>query len=217
MDLMYEFRNLWVALGCQGDYAVEWGARVTSYLQPWRHYHTLGHIYHMLRELKPLVKLMERPDEVLWAAVDHDVVLVPARKGVPVTISEVQSAFFAIESLRVAGVGHETRGRIALKIMATDHKQRHMDGDTKYLVDADMAILGQPWRVYLQNSQDVMQEYVDCGVSRPAFYAGRQDFLRSLDSRHIYHTTHFQELYEQVAHENIGREIQMLIERLQPI
>lgn len=216
MDLQAEFRNLWTRLGYQGNCESEWFRREERYSQPWRYYHTLAHIEHVVQELTPVLGKLVRPDEVLWSAIDHDVELRPAINGKPVKSNELDSALFSLRTIVNANGSHDTAVRVALAIIATDHKPRELSGDIKYLLDADMAILGQRWAVYGQYAfRDIPQEYLACSVTRKAFTVGRLAFLQRLREKPIYLTQYFSQLYEEMARLNIDHEIRILTEELQ--
>lgn len=215
MNVEAEFEALWGRMKLQGDWKPEWKRRFTKYSEPHRHYHNLGHITHMVRELLPILPLLKYPDEAMWTAIDHDVHLVPFADGRVVTDNEHRSALFAIGTLTRGGARHEVHSRIATKIRETNHKSSVTDRDTQYIVDADMAILGQPWREYSRYAfQGIMREFTDCGVPMREYLVGRSQFLTELRDRHIYYTTHFSNLYEDAAHINIARELGILEERL---
>lgn len=214
-DLRLIFRTVWNQLGLTGDWEKAWRVRERRYAQPWRYYHTLDHVRHMVNELKPIMNKLERPTEVLLEAIDHDVVLVPAITGKPVTRNEFDSAIFSLMTVVDTGGEFDAAIRIAIAIMATDHKPQELNDDTKYLLDADMAILGQRWAVYGQYAlRDIPQEYSDCGVTSEAFTTGRLAFLRDLLQRPIYLTNHFRQLYEDSARLNIEQEVRILTEKM---
>jgi predicted metal-dependent HD superfamily phosphohydrolase len=210
MDIRLEFEALWKRMGCQGNWIAAWTERETRYQEHHRYYHTLTHIAHVFRELMPVLPNLKHPNEVLWAAMDHDVILTPAQDGVMTSGNERASATLAMWTLGKAKIDPTIYMRVGVLIAATDHRDRELGNDARYLVDADLAILGQPWLSYLTYYGGVRAEYLDCGVSREQFRTGRIEFLTTLDQKRIYHTAHFSKLYGTKAHDNIKREISLL-------
>lgn len=169
-----------------------------GYGHPSRHYHTEKHIVAMLSGAAGLD--FNDPDMARLAIVFHDVIYDPARSD-----NEQRSAILLKE--RLAGlVAPDRLDRAAGIITATAGHQPSGDHDTDLVLDLDMAILGQPWPVYLSYAQGVMAEYLP-HIGDAAWRQGRVSLFidPTLSRRDIFITERFKPL-EMQARENLRHE-----------
>ncbi|WP_100926013.1 HD domain-containing protein [Tenacibaculum sp. SZ-18] len=94
------------------------------------------------------------------------------------------------------------------QILATKtHESEHLDA--QYLIDFDLAILGQPSEVYQQYSKLIRTEYKL--VPSLLYKQGRKKVLQHfIDKPFIYKTDTFIAKYEQQAKTNLKKELNTL-------
>ena len=135
------FKALW-ARNLPGESAMAetiYGRLIEFYGEPHRHYHTLNHIRHCLRELDRAATLITDPDAVEMALWFHDAIYQPGAKD-----NERRSAdlFRQWSGARADPVFQQ---RVDDLIMATTHQEPPDQGDAKFLVDIDLSSFGLPW------------------------------------------------------------------------
>ena len=195
------------AVGAGGN-AIIYRQLISAYRSRSRHYHTVTHLEACLRELESARPHLAEPAMVELALWFHDAVYRTFRRD-----NEERSAQWAREALVKAGATDETAARVASYVLATKHGEAPLTGDMAYVVDIDMAILGEAEPVYDEFEQQVRREY--WWVGRKRFVRNRIQLLNSFLSRAaIYATPHFQERYEKPARKNIARSIKQLEQSL---
>jgi predicted metal-dependent HD superfamily phosphohydrolase len=194
---------LWRRLGARSDPAPAHGEIHRAYSEPHRHYHTLEHIAHALRRFDGIRNRVDAADAAELALWLHDVVYDPRAKD-----NEARSAAYAKRLLAEGGVGATVREQITDLIMATCHASPPEAPDARYVVDADLSILGAPAAEFDRYERQVRQEYAF--VSEPDWRAGRARILRVfLDRPRIFLTPEFAAL-EGPARANLERSIEAL-------
>ena len=169
-----------------------------GYGHPSRHYHNEKHIVAMLNGATGLE--FNDPNMARLAIFFHDVIYDPTRSD-----NEQRSANLLREKLADLVVS-ERLDRAADIITATNDHKATGDHDTDLVLDLDMAILGQPWPVYLSYAQGVMAEYLP-HIGDAAWRQGRISLFidPTLAHRDIFITEHFKPLETQ-ARENLRHE-----------
>jgi predicted metal-dependent HD superfamily phosphohydrolase len=194
---------LWRRLGARSDPAPAHGEIHRAYSEPHRHYHTLEHIAHTLRRfdgVRSRVGAADAAELALWL---HDFVYDPRAKD-----NEARSAAYARRLLAEGGVVPAVGERVTDLIMATCHVSPSDAPDARYVVDADLSILGAPVAEVDRYERQVRQEYAF--VSEPDWRAGRARILRVfLDRSSIFLTPEFAAL-EAPARANLERSIEAL-------
>ncbi|MBI1968799.1 hypothetical protein HYS49_02715 [Candidatus Woesearchaeota archaeon] len=172
------------------------------YGEPHRHYHTLDHIAHCLKEFGTAQHLAKKPDIVQLALWFHDIVYEPGNPENEINSAEAARAF----GERV-GLDALDRLRVYELIVTTQYVVRPGTDDARLIWDIDLSSLGLPWEEFAQNSRNIREEFTQ--VPDELFYAGRKAMLsRFLAWRpRIYCTDFFREKYEQQAEENLERTI----------
>ena len=194
---------LWRRLGARSDPAPAHGEIHRAYSEPHRHYHTLEHIAHALGRfdgIRSRVGAADAAELALWL---HDFVYDPRAKD-----NEARSAAYAKRLLTEGGVVPAVGERVTDLIMATCHASPPEAPDARYVVDADLSILGAPAAEFDRYERQVRQEYAF--VSEPDWRAGRARILRVfLDRPRIFLTPEFAPL-EGPARANLERSIKGL-------
>lgn len=180
-----------------------WLELFSHYAEPGRHYHTISHLENMAAELTPLRPQIDDWDAVLFALFYHDVIYKPTSLQ-----NEAESARFARQRLQAIGFPADRMETCAAMILAT---KEHLpaSGDTAFLLDADMAVLGAAPDVYRQYADGVREEY---SVFPDLLYnTGRKKILRHfLSMDRIFSTEYFYDRFERRARLNIQDEIDQL-------
>jgi len=180
-----------------------WLELFSHYADPGRHYHTIAHLEHMATELEAVRTEILDWDTLLFALFYHDVVYKPTSLQ-----NEAESARFARQRLSSIGVPADKIDACAAMILAT---KEHLagTGDTAFLLDADMCVLGASPDVYREYAEGVREEY---SVFPDLLYnPGRKKILRQfLAMERIFSTDYFYERFEKKARLNIQDEIDQL-------
>lgn len=166
-----------------------------------RYYHNLQHLENMFSELDKVKDEIENFQIISFSVFYHDVIYNASSKS-----NEEKSAQFSEKHLRQLGLGFEFIEKVSDQIMATKFHQESGDNDTNYLVDADLAILGQEPEQYIGYTQKIRKEY---SIYPDFLYnPGRKKVLQHfLELESIFKTEYFKEKYEQQARKNIFSEI----------
>lgn len=191
------WETLWRRLGAVGDPKVPLAEIERRYAEPGRHYHTLAHLDGCLDTFELVRSLCARPDEAELALWLHDVIWTPLG-----TDNEAQSATWAQELCRQAGLPAEIGSRVCALILATKHDGTPLSGDAAVVADVDLAILGASPDVFGRYEAAIRAEYA--AVPEAEFRAGRARVLRSfLERPAIYATPVMHEALERRARENL--------------
>lgn len=117
--------------------------------------------------------------------------------------NEDQSADWAEDELRKAGVAPERVARIKDHILATKHSALPKGADQQLLVDIDLAILGAQPERFAEYEQQVRQEYRH--VPGLVFNWKRKQILKEFLARSpIYATPELRERFEGQARGNLA-------------
>ncbi|MDR2450693.1 MAG: hypothetical protein LBE85_02750 [Candidatus Accumulibacter sp.] len=169
-----------------------------------RHYHTVAHLEYMLEQLEPVAGRLADPDAVLFALLYHDAVYVPGRGD-----NEASSADLAAAHLVHLAFPPGRIARVRHMILATREHAACADTDTNYLLDADLAALGQVRSTYLRMVAAIRKEYAR--YDEATWRQGRARMLAHfLDRQPIYMTEYFRARHEQSARENLAYELALL-------
>lgn len=186
--------GLWRRLKAEGDGAAVFKDLVRRYSEPHRAYHTLDHIDHCLDELEPVRATAGDPDAVELALWFHDAVYRPRA-----TDNEKRSA----DLVRLISA------RAAELVLATRHAAPPEDPDAEFVVDVDLAILGQPADRFNRYEAEIRREYA--WVPGFLFRRKRAAVLRAfLERPSIFRTPWFRNRYETAARVNLERSLARL-------
>ncbi|MEM9674508.1 MAG: hypothetical protein AAF992_18090 [Bacteroidota bacterium] len=181
-----------------------WNEIENSYTTKNRHYHNLAHLSYMVNHATNYQHELSDSDTVLFSIFYHDIVYNVARKD-----NEQKSADLARERLTQLGVPAEKTSKCHAQIVATQKHAPSNDADTNYLLDFDLAILGESPAVYQEYTRQIRREY----ARYPGFLyrRGRRKVLQHfLAMDRIFKTDIFYESYEQSARANLKTELQSL-------
>lgn len=175
------------------------------YSEPGRAYHTLEHIAVMLNTVSEFRDTLHDDVAVRLAVWFHDAVYDSRRSD-----NEEQSALYAMSVLRWGGATPSLLPLVERFILATKtHQSLSHDTDCKFVLDADLAILGASAVDYDRYARAIRQEYA--WVSEEDYRAGRRKVLAGFLGRdRLYHTPLLSNRLEQAARGNLQREIRAL-------
>jgi predicted metal-dependent HD superfamily phosphohydrolase len=145
---------LWSRLGARNDAGPLHAAVLTRYGEAHRAYHTAEHIARILPLLDGVRARLREPDEAELALWLHDLVYDP--RGAD---NEARSAAIAAEWLAAGGAPAERGERVRALIMATRHAAPPEEHDARYVVDADLSILGAAPPEFDRYETQVRREY----------------------------------------------------------
>src|SRR5262245_31683876 len=146
--------GLWSRLGARSDARPLHAVVLACYGEPHRAYHTAEHIARVLPLLDAVRARLREPDEAELALWLHDLVYDP--RGAD---NEARSADIAAEWLAAGGAPTERRERVRALIMATRHAAPPEEHDARYVMDADLSILGAPPAEFDRYEWQVRREY----------------------------------------------------------
>jgi predicted metal-dependent HD superfamily phosphohydrolase len=177
---------------------------VHSYATPPRAYHNLDHIAFCLDQFDVLRTECLEPDIVELAVWFHDAIYDSRAKD-----NEERSAALAQQCLEPFRLPPRTLTLVAKLIDATKHVRPPGNSDAAALVDADLAILGQPEPVFDTYERAIGAEYD--WMTDEAFARGRAEFIRRFLARdRIFHSRPFMARYEAIARANLERSLTRL-------
>lgn len=179
----------------------EWDNVITRYSETHRHYHNLHHISYMTDLAMRFKAKFESFDTLIMSIIYHDIIYDVHRND-----NEEASALFADERLDNLGFPDSFREKCTRMILATKAHASEEDNDTKYLLDLDLAILGEDWERFRGYEASIRKEYGH--LSDAAFNQARKSILENfLDRPRIYQTDFFFRTRETQARANIMRSL----------
>lgn len=181
-----------------------WSEINSAYSEPGRHYHNHGHIKYLLGKAEEYRSDLEDYDLVLYAIFYHDIVYDFKRKD-----NEEKSAELGVRRLKQLGLPAERIKRCEKHILATKKHEASDDNDTNYMVDFDLASLGEAPEVFERNAENIRREY--SFVPDKEFGEGRKQMLQHfLDMERIFKTKAFFLRYEAQARANLRAAMEKL-------
>ncbi len=195
--LTERFCKLWQSCGGAHVEPV-WQKLQRHYTEPHRHYHTLGHLNHCLRELdaaKDHLAELQATEMAIWF---HDIIYHYGARD-----NEILSAAYFRE---VAGPTMPAPfiDRVCEFIVATQHAGAAKDAAIAFVVDIDLSGFGLPWQGYLADSNALRMEAQS--VSDDQYYQGKLRFLSELQSwPSLFQSPFFKNRLETAAQTNIAR------------
>lgn len=185
------------------------GRRLTLSWARWpRAYHDTTHLWACLRHLRAVQNqqpgALNAPHAVALALWYHDAIYWPWSGH-----NEERSADWASRFLLSQGLPATLAQTVHQHILDTRHTPGPLAGDAQWVVDIDLAILGQSDAAYRQFERNVRREYFF--VRWPRYVAGRSAVLRGfLDRPRIYGSQWFYDRCETQARANLGRALAAL-------
>lgn len=118
-----------------------------------RAYHNKTHLQELFTAFDAHKKQLKQPDMVAFSIFYHDIIYSIWKKD-----NEEKSADFAVKEITKINLSSNSLRQIHQQIVATkNHKTE--DDDTKWLVDFDLAILGQSSEIYQKYVTLIRKEY----------------------------------------------------------
>ena len=196
----------WQALGqALGRDSPAWRAEGRRLVLGWAHwpraYHDTTHLWACLRHLQSVQDqqpgALQAPHAAALALWYHDAIYWPWSRH-----NEERSADWAARFLRSQALPEPVVLQVHQHILDTRHNPGALTGDAQWVIDIDLAILGQTDAVYRQFERNVRREYFF--VRWPRYVQGRSAVLQGfLDRPRIYATDFFAQRLEQQARINL--------------
>lgn len=204
MELQQRFEKLVLRFTSDKELMLSmWNELREQYTQKFRVYHNLNHLEELFQYYDLYQKELEHPLEVAFSIFYHDVIYSIWKKD-----NEEKSAVFARSRLQSIVVSESSIARIEAHILATKTHQASLP-DTQWMVDFDLAILGQDSKVYDIYVKNIRKEYRR--VPLVLYKPGRRKVLAHfLTKPTIYSTRKFQNTYEKMARLNLERELKSI-------
>lgn len=181
-----------------------WGEIVKEHTATNRHYHNLHHLEYMVQWAIKYKDNIQDLDTLLFSIFYHDIVYNVKRSD-----NELKSAQIASERLQRLGVPNQQISRCFQQILATKNHNNTNDPDTSFLLDIDLAILGEQPEKYQAYAKNVRKEY----ALYPDFLynKGRKKVLQHfLNMDNIFKTQEFLNSHEALAKHNLKTEMEAL-------
>lgn len=178
-----------------------WEGIFLRYTARKRNYHNLNHLEYMAGKALEYQMMLSDLDTVLFSIFYHDYIY-----SVKSPDNEQKSAEVAQEMLTKLGVPAGKIARCQQQILATKAHGNNTDADTNFLVDFDLAILGETPEAYQQYANKIRAEY----AIYPNFMYrnGRKKVLQHfLGMERIFKTDAFFKTFEQQARINLKTEL----------
>lgn len=179
-----------------------WSEIVISYSNPMRAYHNLEHIQYLMEQAVSHKDEIEDFDAIVMAIMYHDIIYDNNRKD-----NEDNSAALARFRLGEMSFPSHVIERCIRHIQATQGHLPSDDPDTNFMIDFDLAILGEETGMYQLYREKVRREYWN--VTDADFDIGRGKWITALLKRQrIYVTDGYYERYEEKARANLRKELE---------
>jgi len=183
-----------------------WEGLHKHYSESFRAYHNLTHLNELFSYLDMYSSEIEDLTEFILAIFYHDIIYNVWKKD-----NEEKSADFAVKVLNKLKLQNVNTANITAHILATKTHTSNSN-DTSFLIDFDLAILGQSWEVYLDYTKKIRTEYKT--VPNIIYYKGRKKVLEHfLNKKSIFTTAIFKNKYEDIARTNLKSEIELINKR----
>lgn len=179
-----------------------WKEIEKQYTSPKRYYHTLKHLENMMRSTDEVATQISQIDAVWFAVFYHDIVY----KATSATNEAASALWFKKQISKTTFASIDT---VVHFIEMTKTHERSSNNDLNYLLDADLAILGQSSKIYDTYAKAIRKEY---SVYPTFMYnKGRKKVLEHLlKLPELFKTEMFRHKYEFQAKENLARELSQL-------
>lgn len=181
-----------------------WQEIKAAHSEKGRYYHTLHHLTYMLQLALHHQNHIQELDTLLFSIFFHDFVYNPKRND-----NEEESARFAGNYLLKLKVPTAQIEKCKTQILATKTHISHNNADINYLLDFDLAVLGDNSEKYTEYAANVRKEY----AMYPNFMykKGRKKVLQHfIDMPYIYKTKEFIKEREAQAKANLLTELENL-------
>ena len=184
-----------------------WRDIVEHHTGPYRYYHNLHHVARLFEWSETIMPQMKVPAVTGFAILYHDIVYDTFKDN-----NEEESAAVARDHMQRLQVKESVIQQVETYILASKKHELNSQNafsDLAWFLDLDLAILGAPWDEYEAYSEQIRKEYRQ--YPDAVYSPGRKNALEQLSEKeHLFFTSHFRDLLEAQARQNIFREIQLL-------
>lgn len=180
-----------------------WNQVSQAYTQNHRKYHNLNHLEELFTYYDLHQSAIQNKVAVSFTIFYHDLVYEVWRKD-----NEEKSAVKALEILKQINFPLKELQTIEDLIICTKN-HTSLTPDQGFMIDFDLAILGQPENIYTTYTQQIRAEYKI--VPNIIYKQGRKKVLQHfLDKENIFQTSIFISQFEKQARINIKNELKLL-------
>lgn len=181
-----------------------WEEIESNYSHKKRHYHNLQHLHYMMEKLQVYKDHLENVGTIIFSIFYHDIVYNPKKQN-----NEEKSAEVAHDRLVQLGVPANQVEQCVQQILATKSHQQNEEKDTNFLLDFDLAILGDSPANYQEYASNIRKEY---SIYPDFLYKrGRKKIVKHfLEMPEIFKTAEFVAAYEKQARINLVNELESL-------
>jgi predicted metal-dependent HD superfamily phosphohydrolase len=197
--------NIWKDISNPKLVEIYWNKILKAYSYQGRFYHNIDHIRKMISESVKYSEFISDIKTLQLSIFYHDIVY-----SIKSDKNELRSALTALKSLEKLKYPNQQTEKCKQFILATkQHVNNLNDSDLDFLLDFDLAVLGDSWDGYYEYTQQIRQEY---RIYPDIVYKqGRKKVLTYfLNLENIYKTDLFRANYEKVARQNLFRELSLL-------
>lgn len=181
-----------------------WNNLEKRYSEKHRTYHNLKHLKELFDYFDFHHEQLENPNIVAFSIFYHDIIYNIWKKD-----NEEKSADLAIKVLSELQLSQSQFNTTHEQIIATKTHESNFN-DSKFLIDFDLAILGQSEEIYQEYSQSIRKEYKL--VPDFMYKKGRIKVLQHfINKKNIYKTAVFIASFEKNAKENLQGELNQLL------
>jgi len=189
-----------------------------KYCESWRYYHTLRHVWELLKQCNENMEVIKEKDVMKLTAWFHDVIYVPQRPDNEKESVVFFEKFWEDLERRFKGkhlLSVEKKEKVEKIILFTiNHTQMTKEVeewfDAKFFLDIDLGILGADSEAYKRYTENIRKEY--CFVSEEVFKEKRSQFMKKFLNKElqIYKTDLFIKKLEAKALQNVQEEVELL-------
>ncbi|QNR25473.1 HD domain-containing protein [Croceimicrobium hydrocarbonivorans] len=203
---MNELKNTWhqlVARYSSEEQLIEdlWLEIEKAHSSPKRHYHNLEHLQYMLKLALKFQQSIQDLDTLLFSIFYHDFVYQATKSD-----NEERSAEVATQRLQKLSLANSKIQNCQAQILATKSHENIGDKDCDFLLDFDLAILGDEPAVYESYCQKIRKEYSI--YPNYLYRKGRKKVLEHfLAMEWIFKTAEFRDSHEKQARQNLKMEL----------
>lgn len=176
-----------------------------SYIEPYRQYHTISHIVHILSILNIFSREIEDYDSLFLATWYHDSIYIPHSKE-----NEEHSAQRAVQELSILSLDIKIIQKVEQLVLCTKkHELLINSNDAMLFLDADISILGSTREEYIQYMRNIRNEYSI--IEENKYKIERLKVLKHfLDKTPKYYHSRMNERLEAQSIYNLTYEIEMI-------
>lgn len=179
-----------------------WKEVYENYSEKHRAYHNLNHLKELFIQFDTYKATLNKPNLLAISIFYHDIIYKIWNKN-----NEEKSADFAVTKL--SGIINTLDLTITHQQILATKTHSTTNEDTKWLMDFDLAILGQPEKTYKEYTNSIRKEYK--AIPTIIYKSGRKKVLQHfLNKSFIFATNEYRKLHEAKAKENLRFELKSL-------